>query len=254
MFDLSGKTALITGSSRGIGKAIAEQMAAHGAKVVVSSRTAKTCEQVAAEINEMVGSGAGGAAAIPCNISIKKELERLVNETHSLFGQIDILVCNAAVNVYLGSMCGIPDEAFDKTLHSNIKSNHWLCRMVLPGMVERKDGVVIVISSIAALRGSDALGTYGITKAADVALARNIAVEFGPSNIRANAILPGLIRTDFSRALWENEEFLKRRTKDTPLRRIGEPGEVAGAAVFLASKAGAYITGQTIVIDGGAMA
>jgi len=251
MFDLSGKVALITGSTRGIGKAIAVQMALHGAKVVISSRKAEACESVAHEINRKVRSGTGEAAPIPCNITHKDQLQRLVDGAVERFGRIDILVCNAAVNVYYGSMGAVPDEAFDKTLTGNVKANHWLCQMVIPGMVERGGGVVIVVSSIGGLRGSEVLGTYGITKAADMALVRNIAVEYGPKNIRANTIAPGLIRTDFSRALWENEKFCAPRVAVTPLRRIGEPEEIAGAAVFLASDASSFMTGQTLVIDGG---
>jgi NAD(P)-dependent dehydrogenase (short-subunit alcohol dehydrogenase family) len=251
MFDLSEKVALITGSTRGIGKAVAERMAFHGAKVVISSRKADACGAVAEAINRSVGGGKGEAAAIPCNITHKEQLKNLVDRTVERFGRIDILVCNAAVNVFYGSMGAIPDEAFDKTLSANVKSNHWLCQMVIPGMVERGGGVIIVVSSIGGLRGSEVLGTYGITKAADMALVRNIAVEYGPKNIRANTIAPGLIRTDFSRALWENEKFCAPRVAVTPLRRIGEPEEVAGAAVFLASDASSFMTGQTLVIDGG---
>jgi NAD(P)-dependent dehydrogenase (short-subunit alcohol dehydrogenase family) len=254
MFDLDGKVALITGSTRGIGKAIAEQMAHHGAKVVVSSRKAAACDQVAEEINRAVKNGRGEAAAIPCNISDKEQLQNLVSQSLQRFRKIDILVCNAAVNVYVGSLAEIPDEAFDKTINTNIKSNHWLCQMVLPEMAERREGVIIVISSISALLGTGLLGAYGITQAAELALVRNIAVEYGPKNIRANAIAPGLIKTDFSRALWENEEFLKQRLANTPLRRIGDPRDIAGAAVFLASEAGSFMTGQTLVIDGGVTA
>ena len=254
MFDLTGKTSLITGSTRGIGRAIAEQMALYGAKVVVSGRLVDTCKKVADEINDAVKKGSGEAAAISCNISNKEDLANLVKETISQFGQIDVLVGNAAVNLYLGSMAGISDEVFDKTLRSNVRSYHWLCQMVLPEMVKRKDGVIILVSSISGLRGSAVLGTYGITKAAVIALVRNIAVEYGPHNIRANAIVPGLVKTDFSRALWENEKFLKERIANTPLRRIGEPKEIAGAAVFLASEAGSFMTGQSLVIDGGVMA
>lgn len=254
MVDLSGKVALITGSTRGIGRAIAQRMVERGAQVVVSGRTAEACEAAAKEINVKAAGGTGKAVAIACNISYKEQLQDLVAKTHERFGRIDILVCNAAVNTYLGPMARIPDEAFDAALHANIRSNHWLCQLVLPGMAERRRGVILVISSIAALRGSAALGTYAITKAADIALVRNIAVEYGPMNIRANAIAPGLIRTDFSRALWENEEFLKTRVAATPLRRIGQPDEVAGAAVFLASEAAGFITGQTLVIDGGVTA
>ncbi len=251
LFDLSGKVAIVTGSTKGIGRSIAEQLANHGANVVVSSRKQDACEEVAGEINEALGAGAGKAVPIACHIGHKEQLEQLVNETRSSLGKVDILVCNAAVNPFYGSMMDIPDTAFEKILASNVESNHWLCQMVIPEMVERNDGVIIIVSSVGGLNGSAVLGTYGISKAADMALARNIATEFGPHNIRANAIAPGLIRTDFARALWENPETLKATTANASLRRIGEPDEIGGAAVFLASKAGSFVTGQTLVIDGG---
>ena len=251
LFDLSGKVAVVTGSTKGIGRAIAEQMVCHGADVVISSRKADVCEEVAEAINTDLAGEGGCAVSIPCHIGHKEQLEKLVSETRTKLGKIDILVCNAAVNPFYGSMMDIPDAAFEKILDSNVKSNHWLCQLVLPEMVERKDGVVIIISSVGGLNGSSVLGTYGISKAADMALIRNIANEFGLHNIRANAIAPGLIRTDFARALWENPETLANATKNAALRRIGEPEEVGGAAVFLASKAGSFMTGQTVVIDGG---
>lgn len=251
MFDLTGKVAIVTGSTKGIGKAIAAALAFHGANVVVSSRKEDACAAVTDEINEAVGEGRGSAVSIPCHIGFKDQLENLVNETRKQLGKIDILVCNAAVNPYYGSMLDIPDTAFDKILDSNIKSNHWLCQLVIPEMMERKDGSIVIISSVGGLHGSQVLGTYGISKAADMQLARNIATEFGPHNIRANTIAPGLIRTDFARALWENPETLKATTANASLRRIGEPEEIAGMAVFLASRAGSFVTGQTLVIDGG---
>ena len=251
MFDLTGKTALITGSTRGIGRAIAEQMARLGAKVVVSSRKADACEAAAAQINEAVKGAPGEAFPIACNIAHKEQLQALVDRAIRQCGQIDILVCNAASNVHHGPSATISDEAFSKIIDTNLKSTHWLCHMVLPGMVARRDGVIIVVSSIAGLRGSTALGTYGISKAGEMALVRNIAVEYGPHNIRANAIAPGLIKTDFARALWENPDFLNERLQSTPLRRIGEPDDIAGAAVFLASKAASFMTGQVLVVDGG---
>jgi|SRR5690625_4861387 len=253
MFDLTGKVAIITGSTRGIGKAIAEQMALHGAKVVVSSRKADVCDEVTTAINSMTADGPGEAISIPCNISHKEELQKLVDTTHKRLGGIDILVCNAAVNPYFGPSKDMPDSALDKILDVNIKSNHWLCHMVLPEMAERGDGgSVIVVSSVSGLEGSPVLGAYGISKAADMALVRNLAVEYGPKNIRVNAIAPGLVKTDFARALWENPDILKYATANTPLRRIGQPEEIAGAAVFLASRAGNYLCGHTLVIDGGA--
>lgn len=251
LFDLSGKVAIVTGSTKGIGRSIAEQLANHGADVVISSRKEDACQQVADEINEALGDGGGKVVPIACHIGYKEQLEQLVNETRSQLGKIDILVCNAAVNPFYGSMLDIPDSAFEKILASNIESNHWLCQLVIPEMVERKDGVIIIVSSVGGLNGSAVLGTYGVSKAADMALARNIATEFGPSNIRANAIAPGLIRTDFAKALWENPETLKNTTANASLRRIGEPDEIGGAAVFLSSRAGSFMTGQTLVIDGG---
>ena len=247
MFDLSGKVAVVTGSTKGIGKAIAEQMAKAGARVVVSSRKAEKCEQVAAGIE-----AAGGEAfPIPCNISHKDQLEALVAGTMEHWGRIDILVCNAAVNPYFGPSADISDEAFDKTLGTNVRCNLWLCHMVLPQMVERKDGVIVIVSSIGGLRGSDKLGAYAISKAADMQIARNLAVEYGPHNIRVNCIVPGLVRTDFARALWENPEIYKRTVRGCPLGRIGEPDEIGGAAVFLASDAARFMTGQAMVMDGG---
>lgn len=252
LFDLTGKTAIITGSSRGIGKAIAHRLAEHGANVVVSSRKADVCEAAAAEINDKVARKA--AISIPANIASKEALQHLVDETNRAFGQIDICVCNAASNPYFGPMGGISDEQFLKILQNNIVSNHWLINMCAPQMRARKDGAIIIISSIGGLRGSPVIGAYDISKAADMQLARNLAAEFGPDNVRVNTIAPGLVQTDFARALWENPVILKQSTERAPLRRIGQPDEIAGMAVFLASKAGAFTTGQTFVIDGGVTA
>ena len=248
LFDLSGKTAVITGASRGIGEAIARQMVAHGANVVISSRKAEGCDKVTRSIN---AAHPDRAITVPCNISDKAQLQNLVDKSREHFGQIDILVCNAAVNPYFGPAGECPDEAFDKVMGSNVKSNHWLCNMVIPEMVARKDGAIIIISSIGGLKGSAMLGAYGISKAADFQLARNIAVEHGSKNVRANAIAPGLVKTYFAKALWDNPDLLEQSTSSTPLRRIGMPDEIAGAAVFLASQAGAFMTGQQMVIDGG---
>lgn len=250
MFDLTGKTAIITGATRGIGRAIAEQMALHGAQVVISSRKADACQAVADQINQSAGRN-DLALALPCNIGVKDQLKSLVDETLRHFGKIDILVCNAATNVHHGPSATIADEAFAKIIDTNLKSTHWLCHMVLPGMVQQRNGAIVVVSSIAGLRGSKEIGTYGISKAGEIALVRNIAVEFGQYNIRANAIAPGLIKTDFARALWENPAYLNERINATPLRRIGEPLDIAGAALFLVSKASAFMTGQVLVVDGG---
>lgn len=247
LFDLTGQVAVVTGASRGIGRAIAERMAQQGAKVVVSSRKLDACQEV---VDGITARG-GEAFAHACNIGRKPELQALVDAAMARWGRIDTLVCNAAVNPYFGPAIDMPDEAFDKIMASNVRSNLWLAHMVMPGMAERGGGTVVVISSIAGLRGSPVLGGYAISKAADMQLVRNIAVEWGPRNVRANCIAPGLVRTDFARALWEDPEIYRKRTRDTPLQRIGEPDEIAGAAVFLASAAGSFMTGQTIVIDGG---
>ena len=248
-FDLSGKVAIVTGSSRGIGKASVFELAEHGAKVVVSSRKQDACDEVAAEINAKYGDGT--AIAVAANISDKAGLQHLVDESRRAFGKIDVLVCNAASNPYYGPQQGISDDQFRKILDNNIVSNHWLISMVVPEMRARKDGAIIIISSIGGLRGSTVLGAYCISKAADMQLARNLAHEYGPDNVRVNCIAPGLVRTDFARALWEDPERQKAANESVPLRRIGEPEDIAGGVVFLASKAAAFTTGQTIVMDGG---
>lgn len=247
LFNLEGRVALITGSTKGIGKAIAVRMAEQGAKVVISSRNQELCDEVAAEIREQ----GGEAIAIACNINYKEQLENLVSKTQEAFGTIDTLVCNAALNPYFGTSQDIPDEAFDKVMNANIGSVHRLCQLVIPGMAEAGGGSVTIISSIGGLKGTAALGAYAISKAADMQIARNLAVEWGPSNVRVNCIAPGLVRTKFASALWENPEIYKETVSKYPLRRIGEPDEIAGAAVYLASPAGSFTTGQTIVIDGG---
>jgi len=248
LFELTGKVAIITGSSRGIGRAIAEAMADHGAKVVISSRKPEACAEAADAIN---AKHPNAAIVVPANISSKDDLQHLVNETRRQFGKVDILVCNAASNPYYGPMGGISDEQFRKILENNVIANHWLIQMVAPEMIERKDGSIIIVSSIGGLKASPVIGAYNISKAADFQLARNLAAEFGPSGVRVNCIAPGLIRTDFARALWENPVVLKTVTDMTPMQRIGEPEEIAGAAVFLASPASTFMTGQAIVVDGG---
>lgn len=247
LFDLSGKIAVITGSTKGIGKAMAERMAEHGAKVVISSRKADVCEDVA----EAIRAKGGEAMAIPCNISDQAQLEILVNKTLAAWGGIDVLVCNAAANPYYGPMADVPEAAYDKTMENNIKRNLWLCNMVLPGMAERGGGSVIIVSSIGGLKGSDNLGIYCISKAADMQLVRNLAVEWGDRGIRANAIAPGLVKTDFARALYEDPERSKRAAAAHALLRLGEPDDIAGIGVYLAAPAGRWTTGQTFVIDGG---
>jgi NAD(P)-dependent dehydrogenase (short-subunit alcohol dehydrogenase family) len=248
LFRLDDKVAVVTGSSRGIGRATAEAMAAQGARVVISSRKADACEETAKAIRDE----GGEAIAVPCNISDRAQLQGLVDATLAQWGRIDILVCNAAVNPYFGPLSGLSDEAYEKTMNANVRSNIWLCNMVIPQMAERGDGSVIIVSSVGGLKGTDKLGIYGITKAADMALARNLAVEWGPENVRVNCLAPSIIRTDMARALWDNPEIYDAAVKNYPLRRIGEVEEVAGAAVFLASAAGRFVSGHTLVIDGGA--
>ncbi len=249
-FEMSGKVAIVTGSSRGIGRAIAEAIADHGGKVVITSRNIGPCEEVAAAIN---ADHPGAAIAVSSSLSSKESLQAMVDAGRAAFGKIDVLVCNAASNPHYGPMATITDEAFRKTLDHNILAQHWLVTMVAPEMCARKAGSIILVSSIGGLRGSPILGVYAITKAADIQMVKNLAREFGADNVRVNAIAPGLVRTDFAKALWENPENLKHAVSNASLGRIGEPYEIAGAAVFLASDASSFMTGQTIVVDGGAV-
>jgi NAD(P)-dependent dehydrogenase (short-subunit alcohol dehydrogenase family) len=247
LFDLTGKVAIVTGSSRGIGRSIAINMARHGARVVVSSRKADACEEVVKEIR----AEGNEAIAIPANISSKEAMQSLVDQTRKALGPIDILVCNAASNPYFGPAANMGDEVFEKIMRNNVLSNHWLATMVRPDMAAKKDGAIIIVSSIGGLKGSTEIGAYCISKAADMQLARNLACEWGPDNIRVNCIAPGLIMTDFAKALYEDPKRKAAREERTPLRRLGDADDIGGVAVMLAGKAGAFITGQTIVADGG---
>ncbi|MGM0768109.1 MAG: SDR family NAD(P)-dependent oxidoreductase [Pseudomonadota bacterium] len=247
LFDMTGKVALITGSTKGIGRSIAEEMARLGAKVVISSRKADACEQVANELKQQ----GYEAIAIPCHVGKKEDLKNLVDKTNEAWGAIDVLVCNAATNPVYGTTAEMTDDAWDKIMDTNVKGTFWLTNMVLPQMAEKGEGAVVLLSSIAGIRGNTTIGTYGVSKAAEAALARNLAVEWGPKGIRVNSIAPGLIKTDFAKALWEDPVRVKRAEDKTPLRRIGDPVDIAGLAVFLSTKASAYVTGQVIVADGG---
>jgi dehydrogenase/reductase SDR family protein 4 len=247
LFSLKGKVALVTGSTRGIGRSIAEELARAGAKVSLSSRKADACEAARAEL------AAQGCEVMaqPCNVSRKEDLQALVAATRAKWGGIDIVVCNAAANPYFGPLTGIPDDAFDKILANNLKSVVWLAAMTLEGMVQRGGGSFIVVGSIGGLLANTVIGAYGVSKAAAHHLVRNLAAEWGPKNVRVNAIAPGLVKTDFARALWEDPKRAAERIEATPLRRLGEPRDIGGIAVFLASDAAAFITGQCIVADGG---
>lgn len=247
MFSLKDKVAVITGSTRGIGLAIARFYAQAGAKVVISSRKADACERVT---NELLAQG-HEAIAVPCNVSDKAQLQNLVDRTLDQWGRIDILVCNAATNPIYGPLAKIADDAWEKVMATNVQSVLWLCNMVLPGMAQRGGGSVIMVSSIAAIKGNAVIGAYAVSKAAEAELARCLAVEWGPSKIRVNAIAPGLIKTDFARALWEDPVWREQAEQKSPLRRLGEPEDIAGVALFLASDASSFVTGHLLVADGG---
>ena len=248
LFDLTDQVAIITGASRGIGRAIALRMAQAGARVVISSRKAEAC---AAVVEEITAAG-GEAMALACNVSRREEVEALVSATQNAWGRVDIVVANAAANPVYGPLRDVTDEAFDKIIDTNLKSHLWLAHATFPAMAERKVGCMIIVSSITGMMGSRNLGAYAISKAADFQLARNLAVEWGRKGIRINCIAPGLVKTDFARALWENPEAVGYINQMTPLARIGEPDDIAGAAVFLASPGAGFMTGQTVVVDGGA--
>jgi len=250
LFDLSGKVALLTGASKGMGRAMAEGLAEQGAKVVVSSRKLDQCEIAAEEINALCGEGS--AIALACNIGDKEQLQALVDGTHEKLGPIDILIGNAGVNPFYGPMSEIPDWAFDKIMGSNVRSNHWLCQMVAPDMIEKGSGSIMITASTGAFNASLTLGTYSISKLADIALVRNLAAELGPHGVRVNAICPGLIKTDFAKALWDNPEAKARAETQIPLRRLGETEDFKGVAVYLASEASSFMTGQAVTVCGGA--
>ena len=251
LFDLSGKVALITGSSRGIGLATAQRMAQHGAKVVICARKAEACHAAADAINADPGSATGEALAAPCNIGRKEELQAAVDAAMTRWGRIDIVVANAAIHPWTGSVLDLPDATFDKFMQVNVHSSIWLAQMTVPGMVERGYGRFIVVASIVGLLGDAATGTYGLTKAADMQFVRNMAMEFASKGICANCIAPGTFKTEMARSQWEDPELVAWYAQRNPSKRFGEVDEIAGVALMLASPAGGYINGQTIAVDGG---
>lgn len=247
MFDIRDQVMIVTGSSRGIGRAIAERAAEAGARVVISSRKQEACDTVA----EGIRAAGGQAIAVAANVGRKEDLQALVDRTMQEWGRVDTLVCNAAVNPHYGPLTTIEDAAWDKIMNSNVRSNLWLATMVMPGMAERGGGSVVMLSSVAGLRGCEGIGAYGISKAADIGLTKALAVQWGPKNVRVNAICPGVIKTDFAEALWNNPEIAEQTLRQTAMKRLGDPDDIAGVALFLASPAAKYVTGTTIVADGG---
>ena len=247
LFGLDGKVAIVTGSTRGIGRAIAERLGERGASVVISSRDAAACDETAAALRD----AGSEAIAIPAHVGKRDQVESLVAQTVERLGGVDVLVCNAAVNPYYGPMTGVTDEAFDRILHANVRSALWLANLAFPSMAARGGGAAIFVASIAGLGATANIGAYGVSKAALINLARNLAAEWGPRGIRVNCLAPGVVKTRFAQALWDDPAIAEPVIARSALRRLAEPDDIAGAAVFLASRAGAYVTGQTIVIDGG---
>jgi NAD(P)-dependent dehydrogenase (short-subunit alcohol dehydrogenase family) len=245
--DLTGKVALITGGSRGIGRAIALGFAQAGAKVVIASRKQPALDAVANEIQE----SGGTALAIAAHAGEEEALESLVEKSLSAFGAIDILVNNAATNPHFGPLLEATPAQWDKIMQVNLRGAYLLCRLVVPGMRARGGGSIINMASVEGLRPSKGLGVYSVSKAALIMLTQALAQELGPDGIRVNALAPGLIKTDFSAALWQTPAIAEAATARTPARRIGDPEDVVGAALFLASPASAYLNGAVITIDGG---
>ncbi|MDK3018272.1 SDR family NAD(P)-dependent oxidoreductase [Pseudodonghicola flavimaris] len=249
LFDLSGKVALLTGASKGMGLQMATALAEQGATVVISARKMDQLTAAAESINAAVG--AERAIPVACNVGYKDQLAELVQTARAKAGPIDIVVGNAGVNPYYGPTSEIPDEAYEKTMSANVQSNLWLAQLVAPDMIASGKGSMMFTSSVGAFKPSLKLGTYGMSKLALIGLVRNLAAEFGPKGIRVNAICPGLIRTDFARELWDKPEVAAKITAEIPLRRLGEPEDFKGLAVFLASDASRYMTGQALTVCGG---
>jgi NAD(P)-dependent dehydrogenase (short-subunit alcohol dehydrogenase family) len=249
LFSLAGKRALITGSTRGLGHAIAAEMARAGASVLISSEVPDDCRRVAADFR----AHGFDARPQPCDVADDAAVDALAAAAEALPGGVDILVCNAGLNLHNGPSATTPDEAYDRIMAINLRSVFRLCNRIAPAMAARGEGAIILMSSLSGLRGNRSLGAYSMTKAALAQMARNMAVEYGPSNVRVNAISPGLIDTDLAAVFKTDPIRLERRLGQTPLRRMGTPREIAGTAVYLASAAGAFVTGHNLVVDGGTL-
>lgn len=247
---LAGKVALVTGSSRGIGRATAELFARSGARVVVSSRKEEGCREVV----EAIRAAGGEAIAIAANASSLEDTEALVERAAAELGPIDVVVANAGINPIFGPITDLPDSAWDKVMAANVSSILWLARRTFPAMAERGGGAMVVISSINALVARAGVGAYNVSKAAELSLVRTLAAEWGEHNVRTNAIAPGIVKTGFSKGSWSDPETQASNEKRIALGRLGRPEEIAEAALFLASDRASFVTGHTLVVDGGATA
>lgn len=248
-FDLSGKVAIVTGASRGIGEAIAQHFAQAGAKVVVCARKLESLQTVADSINQ-----AGGTAlAMACHTGKPEQVQAVVAQTLAQWGRIDIVVNNAATNPHFGPLLNSDAAQWDKTYEVNVKGYFWLIQAAAEAMQTQGGGSIINVASVAGLQPATAMGIYSISKAAVIAMTKQLAQELGSMNIRVNALAPGLIKTKFSSALWDNEDLNQKIVAGTPLGRIGTVDEVAAAALYLASDAAAFTTGTVIIMDGGSL-
>ncbi|WP_233889756.1 SDR family NAD(P)-dependent oxidoreductase [Paraburkholderia flagellata] len=251
LFDLTGKVAVITASTKGMGFEIARALGLSGAKLVVSGRSQETADAAAVRLREECGCE---VAAFACDITEPESVQRFAADAHAAFGRVDALVLNAAGNPPAGSLLGQTAQQLDKAMADGVRGSFELVVALAPQMIERKYGSIVFMSSRAAKRGTGVLGLYGMSKAAIDQLVRNLAVELGPSNINVNSINPGAVRTDFSRMLWEKPERETMTVATIPMGRIARPEDVAGLALLLVSGAGHYINGQNISVDGGATA